>query len=192
MKKLKYLNTFKLFESLNTILNIEQLLEKVNINPDKIPTIVKWWNENRSHIKIYYFPFISTHPIAGVFLGTDIIAVNSKMTLPPHISLFLALHESRHCDQHAEGNFMEGYYDTVVKGDKESFLQNYKELEKDANDFAINSMIEIGFEREMRNESQRLRSNELSGEMVYRMMTGDIEKLNPVDFIDLLKKQIGY
>jgi hypothetical protein len=87
---------------------------------------------------------------------------------------------------------MEGYYDTVVKGDKESFLQNYKELEKDANDFAINSMIEIGFEREMRNESQRLRSNELSGEMVYRMMTGDIEKLNPVDFIDLLKKQIGY
>ena len=189
---MKNLKSFKLFESSNTILNIEQLLEKININPDKIPTIVKWWNENRRHIKIYYFPFTSTHPIAGVFLGADTIAINSKMTLPSHIRLFLALHESRHCDQHAEGNFMEGYYDTVVKGDKESFLQNYKELEKDANDFAINSMIEIGFEREMRNESQRLRSNELAGEMVYRMMTGDIEKLNPVDFIDLLKKQIGY
>jgi hypothetical protein len=192
MKNLKYLNTFKLFESLNTILNIEQLLEKVNINPDKIPTIVNWWNENRSHIKIYYFPFTSTHPIAGVFLGTDIIVVNSKMTLPPHIRLFLALHESRHCDQHADGKFMEGYYNSVINGDKESFLQKYKELEKDANDFAINSMIEIGFEREMRNESHRLRSNEFAGEMVYRMMRGDIEQLNPDDFFDLLKKQIGY
>jgi len=26
--------------------------------------------------------------------------------------------------------------------------------------------------------------------MVYQMMTNDIQRLNPVDFIDLLKKQI--
>jgi len=192
MYKYKYLNKFEIFENSKITLNIEQFLEKINIDPDKIPTIVKWWSENRNHIKIYYFPFNSTYPIAGVFLSTDIIALNSKMTLTPHVRLFLALHESRHCDQHAEGIFMEGYYNTVISGDKEYFLQRYKELEKDANDFAINSMIEIGFEIEMRNESNRLRSNEFAGEMVYRMMRSDIEKLNPDDFIDLLKKQIGY
>ena len=110
--------------------------------------------------------------------------------MPPHVKLFLALHESRHCDQHLQGIFMEGYYDTVVNGDKASFLQSYAELEKDANDFAFDSMRTIGFEREMNMEEMRLRGNERAGEMVYQMMTNDISRLNPTDFIDLLKKQI--
>ena len=100
------------------------------------------------------------------------------------------LHESRHCDQHDQGVFMEGYYNTVVNGDKESFLRSYSDLEKDANDFAINSMRAIGFEREMNMEEMRLRGNERAGNMVYQMMTNDINRLNPTDFIDLLKKQI--
>jgi hypothetical protein len=107
------------------------------------------------------------------------------------IKLFLAFHESRHCDQYRAGGFMEGYYDTVVRGDKEAFLTAYRDLERDANDFAIQSMRACGFEREMNFEEGRLRGNEAAGEMVYRMMTGDIQRLNPVDFFDLLKKQIG-
>jgi hypothetical protein len=51
---------------------------------------------------------------------------------------------------------MPGYYDNVVNGDKDSFLQSYRELEKDANDFAINSMRAIGFEREMNREEMIL------------------------------------
>ena len=86
---------------------------------------------------------------------------------------------------------MEGYYDSVVSGDKESFLQTYAELEKDANDFAVQSMRECGFDREISFEEQRLRGNERAGEMVYQMMTNDINRLNPFDFFDLLKKQIG-
>jgi hypothetical protein len=85
---------------------------------------------------------------------------------------------------------MEGYYNTVVNGDRESFLRSYSELEKDANDFAINSMRLIGFEREMSMEEMRLRGNERAGDMVYQMMTNDINRLNPTDFIDLLEKQI--
>jgi hypothetical protein len=62
------------------------------------------------------------------------------------------------------------------------------DLERDANDFAINGMTEMGFD--MRLEEPRLRGNEGAGQMVYRMMTDDIAKLNPINFIDLLKKQI--
>ena len=188
---MKYVKSFNLFESLTdgNQISIAQFLTKIGIPSNRIQPIIEWWSQHRD-VKIYYFPFSSPQPIAGVFLGTDTIAINSRLQMPPHIKLFLALHESRHCDQHAQGIFMEGYYDTVVNGDKESFLQSYAELEKDANDFALDSMREIGFEREMDREELMLRGNERAGEMVYQMMTSDISRLNSTDFIDLLKKQI--
>jgi hypothetical protein len=188
---MKHIKSFKIFESLTeeNQISIEQFLNEIRIPSNKVQQITEWWRQNRD-IKIYYFPFSSPQPIAGVFLGTDSIAINSRLPMPPHVKLFLALHESRHCDQHAQGIFMEGYYDTVVNGDKDSFLQSYRELEKDANDFAINSMREMGFEREMNMEEMRLRGNEGAGNMVYQMMTNDISRLNSTDFIDLLKKQI--
>ena len=188
---MKHIKSFKIFESLTpeNQISIEQFLNEIKIPLSRVQQITEWWGQNRD-IKIYYFPFKSAKPIAGVFLGTDSIAINSSLPMPPHVKLFLALHESRHCDQHAKGIFVEGYYDTVVNGDKDSFLQSYRELEKDANDFAINSMREMGFEREMNMEEMRLRGNEGAGNMVYQMMSNDINTLNPTDFIDLLKKQI--
>jgi hypothetical protein len=70
-------------------------------------------------------------------------------------------------------------------------VSRYRDLERDANDFAINSMRELGFSGEMDREEMRLRSNEMAGEMVYRMMSNDIERLGATDMFDLLKKQIG-
>ena len=188
---MKYLKSYKLFESLEgTQISIEQLLQQIRMPLEKCNAIIDWWNQNRSDIKIHYFPFSSPQPIAGVFLGTDTICVNSRLPMPPHIKLFLALHESRHCDQNNQGIFMSGYYDTVVNGDKPGFLKAYAELEKDANDFAVSSMRQIGFGREMDMEEIRLRGNERAGEMVWNMMTSDIERLQAVDFFDLLKKQV--
>jgi len=43
----------------------------------------------------------------------------------------------------------------------------------------------------MDREEMMLRSNERAGSMVYQMMSADIQRINPVDFFDLLKKQIG-
>jgi hypothetical protein len=190
---MKHLKHFKLFERLDnsTLVTIDELLERFRIPNPMRPTILSWWNENRRDIRIHLFPFNSPQPIAGVFLGENIIALNERVPMPPHVKLFLALHESRHCDQHREGGFMEGYYETVVRGDRENFLTAYSELERDANDFAINSMRQIGFDREMDREEMMLRSNERACDMVYQMMSADIQRLNPVDFFDLLKKQIG-
>jgi hypothetical protein len=190
---MKHLKDFKLFERLDnsTLVTIDDLLERFRIPNPMRPAISSWWNQNRRDIRIHLFPFNSPQPIAGVFLGENIIAINERVPMPPHVKLFLTLHESRHCDQHREGGFMEGYYDTVVNGDREAFLQAYSELERDANDFAINSMRQIGFEREMDREEMMLRGNERAGDMVYQMMSADIQRLNPVDFFDLLKKQIG-
>ncbi len=190
---MKHLKHFQLFERLDnsTLVTIDQFIERIGIPNPMRPTISSWWNENRRDIRIHLFTFNSPQPIAGVFLGEDIIALNERLPMPPHVKLFLALHESRHCDQHREGRLMEGYYETVVRGDRENFLRAYSELERNANDFAINSMRQIGFEREMDREEMMLRSNERAGDMVYQMMSADIRRLNPVDFFDLLKKQIG-
>jgi len=188
---MKYLNSWKLFEDIGQIDTIDSFLNQLGIDNRKKPQVEEWWNQNRKDFKIRYFPFNTTKPIAGVFLGFDEIAINQTMFMPPVIKLFLALHESRHCDQHRQGILMKGYYDTVVRGDKDSFLESYIELERDANDFAIQSMRECGFERDINMAESGLRMNERAGEMVYPMMRSDIQKYQPKDFIDLLKKQIG-
>jgi len=186
-------NFYQLFESeefLNQGTSIEEFSERIGISPNMIPAVSEWWNKNRANIKIHLFPFGSQDPIAGVFLGDDNVCINDRLRMPPHIKLFLALHESRHCDQHRDNIFMDGYYNTVLNSDLDGFLESYAELEKDANDFAVESMREMGFNREMDMEERRLRSNELAGRMVYNMMKKDIDRLNPSDFFDLLKKQV--
>jgi hypothetical protein len=188
---MKYLKSYKIFENIGHFeISIDNFLYRIGIPANKFQNICQWWGENRSNIKIHLFPFNTTKPIAGVFLGNDTICINERLPMPPHIKLFLALHESRHCDQQRQGRFMEGYYNTVVNGDKPGFLQAYTELERDANDFAVASMRQIGFEREMNMEEMRLRGNERAGEMVYNMMKTDILTLQATDFFDLLKKQI--
>jgi hypothetical protein len=87
---MKYLQTYKLFEYLDnsTQVSIDQFLEKIRIPEFKRPEIISWWNQNRTDFVIHYFDFSSTQPIAGVFLGENIIAINSRLPMPPHIKLF--------------------------------------------------------------------------------------------------------
>jgi hypothetical protein len=191
---MKHLSTFKLFERLDnsTLVTIEQFLQRIRIPNHMIPTIVSWWNQNRSEIRIHFFRFNTTEPIGGVIIDGNTIALNDdSMPMPPHVKLFLALHESRHCDQHRMGNSITQYFDSVVGNDKQSFMRHYEELESDANDFAIQSMRACGFDRQMNFEERMLRANEMAGDMVYRMMSDDIQRINPVDIFDLFKKQIG-
>lgn len=189
---MKHLTPFKIFENLESNqVSINEFLAGIGIDNGKIPEILDWWGKNRNDIKIHFFPFKTRQPIAGCFMGVDKICINQNLFMPSHIKLFLALHESRHCDQHREGVFEAGYWEPVVQGRKGDFLREYRNLERDANDFAVNSMREIGFEREMNMEEGRLRSNEGAGEMVYRMMTDDIQRTGATNFFDLLKKQIG-
>jgi hypothetical protein len=187
---MKYLKGYKIFESLDSPIAIEDFLNRIRIPNHLIPNIVSWWNENREHVDIYLFQFNTYQPIGGGIVGKNKIAINEKLHMPPHIKLFLLLHESKHIDQHNEGRFMGEYFQTVVDGNKEEFLRNYKELEEEANLFAIQSMNELGFEQEMRRESNMLRGNEGAGEMIYRMMSKDIRTYNPNDFFDLIKNQI--
>jgi hypothetical protein len=175
---------------LDNSIGIQEFLESIEISANQHDHIVEWWRENRASIRIHYFRFTSVDPIMGVFLSEGDIAINSKVSAPGWMKLFLALHESRHCDQHAKGIIMPGYWDTVVAGEEDLFLEEYFSLEKDANDFAIESMVEMGFEREMRESGSRLRGNEGAGKIVYQMMRRDIQKYQPTDFIDLLKMQI--
>lgn len=192
---MKNLVSWDLFESLQsqTPIPIEDFLDRIGIDPSRKSKIVDWWKENRSRINIYFFPFATNKPIAGVFLGENDAAINSSMRIPSFIFLMILLHESRHADQHKEGKFMDGYFQSVLYGDKGKFMKSYKELEKDANDFTIEAMKELGFENEMRREDETgmFRGNEEIGDVVYQMISADIEKFKPKDFFDLLRKQIG-
>lgn len=187
---MKHIKSYKIFESLSGEVSIDEFITKIGIDTDKKPLIIDWWNQNREGFKIYYFPFSCFEPIAGVFLDVDTVCINQNMNFRPFMKLFIALHESRHADQHREERFMSGYFDTVIENKKDEFLEAYKELEKDANDFAIQSMIECGFGDDMNRFGYQLRSNENSGRMVWDLMKRDIQKFKPIDFIDLLKKQI--
>ena len=70
-------------------------------------TIICLKGKKIPNIRLHYFPFRSPHPIAGVFLSGDDVAINSKLNMPKEMKLFLSLHESKHADQHKEGDFDE-------------------------------------------------------------------------------------
>lgn len=193
---MKYLKSYKLFESFteDNKVSIELFLEQIEItrtiNEETTQFIINWWKENRSHIILYLFDFNTTMPIAGGIIDVNTIAINKKMRMPPQMKLFLALHESKHIDQYNENRFEEGYFNSVVNDNKELFLKSYKELEKEANDYAIDSMIELGFDHFINGSKNMLKSNEMVGEQVYRMMKSDINLFNPNTMFELIKKQI--
>lgn len=192
---MKHIKSFKIFENHGNEVSIEIFLQEIGIPNDKHPIVIDWWYKNLSHIKIYHFEFSSPEPIIGVVLSENEIAINKTSNprlpwnkMPIFIKLFTALHESKHCDQHRENRFSNLYFDPVKEGDKDRFFENYFKLEREANDFAINSLREMGF---MVRDSE-LRGNESlrAAESVYQMMRIDVQRLNPIDMIDLYRKQV--
>lgn len=151
--------------------------------------IIDWWNKNRKDFKIYYFPFRTTKPIMGCFIGENKILINSRPPVPPFIKFFIALHESRHADQRKEGLFDDSYFLSVAEENKDKFLRGYSRLESDANSYAVNSCRDLRIFPIVQMESQ-LRGNEKSGEEVYNMMDSDIKNLGAESMDDLLLKQI--
>lgn len=194
---MKFIKSYQLFESTSYDLpgeiSIEEFLKNIRFT-NNAEVVADWWHKNRSHIKIYFFPFSSSQPIMGSFMDENSIVINSKaiQMMPfPEMRLFLALHESRHADQHREGKFMDGYFQSVVDGDFEKFSSFYEELEEDANDFAEDSLREMGFDRFCDQHMRGLRMNERAARQVFQMMSQDIRRFSPLnDFFDLLAKQI--
>jgi len=189
MKHIKNYNNYLILESneLPSFITIYEFIDSLNIQYKE--QIISWWIKNRNDIKIYYFPFNTNKPIIGCFMGTDSVLINSSANVPAEIKFFIALHESKHADQEKLGIFTPGYFQTVINGNKNEFLKNYKILENEANTFAINSCKEIGI-KEIVNIENRLRSNENMGHVIYDMMRADILKTRATTIFELLKYQI--
>jgi hypothetical protein len=189
---MKYLKHYKLFESLSDQkeVTIEEFLQKSEVSKvitkEDAEKLIKWWNDNRSHIKIFLIK-VFYKPIMGGIIEENTIFINNNAQVNPLLKLFILFHESRHIDQHNEGRFEDGYYNSVVNGDKDLFLKSYKELEEDANTYALNSLKEIGIDGW---NERMLRGNENMGNMVYDMMKKDIETYKPKNFYELIEKQI--
>jgi hypothetical protein len=190
MKWIKKYKDYLILESgLPDYTTIVEFVDLLKIQSPIKENIISWWEINRTDIKIYYFPFNTNKPIMGCFMGTDTILINSSTHLPSEIKFFIALHESKHADQEKLGIFTPGYFQTVVDGNKEEFLKNYRILENEANTFAINACKEIGFNQIVSMEN-RLRSNENMGDTIYNMMRNDILKTGATTIFELLKDQI--
>jgi len=198
---MKYLKTFNesINENIDTLTDtltdttIENLVDKLNFPSNIQEKVINWWNTNRSGFELDFFPFNTNQPILDCFLGGKKLAINSKggRMVPKEILLFVALHESCHADQYKEGRFENGYFNSVINDNKEQFVTSYKELEKEANDYGLNGMKEMGFDIFVKNASRwGLRDNEFAYDEVYEMMKKDIEKYKPNNFVELLLKQI--
>jgi len=192
---IKRLKDFKLNEEYHQnktipgLISIEDFLSSIRIDDSKREDIADWWGSNRRGISIHYFDFKSDEPISGVFIGEDSIAINRKLRESSEFKLFVSIHESFHCEQERNGE-MEGYFSLAKSGSISEFSDLYKKIEKEANDFAINSMKKLGFFTFVNYWEMRLRSNEYAGAQVYHMMRRDIEKTGAKDFKSLLLSQI--
>ena len=103
---------------------------EIGFSKEDSEIISEWWDRMRHDIGIHYFPFETSHPIGGVFLSGDDVAINSKLNMPKEMKLFLALHESKHADQQKEGDFHDLYFKPALDGDLDAFVRGYNETEK--------------------------------------------------------------
>jgi hypothetical protein len=180
----------KILDQLPPPISAVQFAEEIRMYPQDVLKFSQIWQKVRPGYKIHYFPFKSNHPILGCFFYDKDVCVNQRVPLPPLIKAFIALHESRHCQQYQDGILEKGYFTTVVEGDKEDFLVNYRQLEEDANNFALDSLSEGGFENFVLQEGHRLKGNENMGSQIYHMMREDIKKTGATTFADLIFSQI--
>ena len=192
---IKWFSAFILDESkvaedeLPGLISIDDFLFEIGIRENLIPPISEWWNENRKGIFIHYFEFGSQDPVIGVYLGENKVCINKKSRDLPDFKLFIAIHESFHCDQDMRGE-MEKYFNLVKYGNVTEFSNYYRQIEKEANDFAITSIRDLGFSGFIDSSEKRLRGNELAGTHVFSMMRRDIEKTGAENSKDLLLSQI--
>jgi hypothetical protein len=192
---IKRFNDFILGESkvaedeLPGLISIDDFLFEIGIRENLIPRISEWWNENRKGISIHYFEFGSQDPIIGVYLGENKVCINKKSRDLPDFKLFVVIHESFHCDQDMRGG-MEKEFNLAKYGNVTEFSNYYRQIEKEANDFAITSMRDLGFSRFIDSSEKRLRVNEFAGAQVFSMMKRDIEKTGAENSKDLLLSQI--
>lgn len=171
------------------LISIEDFLFEIGIEKKSIPEISDWWNKNRKGISIHYFYFSSKNPIMGVYIGENKIAINKRDGGSPYFKLFIAIHESFHCNQESKGE-MTKYFNLAKDGNSVEFPIYYKRIEKEANDFAVSSMRNLGFSRFLDSSEKMLRENEFAGNKVFSMMLKDIKKTGSENFKDLLSSQI--
>lgn len=152
--------------------------------------VANWWNENRNRFIIHYFNFNTNKPIGGTFIGSDTIVINKNSFMPLEIKLFTSLHESKHGDQYKEGTLGDEYWNCLIQKDKNKFIKIYETLEIESNDYAIDSMKDLGFFKFIEAAESKLRLNEKIGGTIYNMMLEDIGKLKPKNFFDYLIKGI--
>jgi len=164
--------------------------EEIRLSPPDVRKFSQLWARVRPGYRIHYFPFRSVDPILGVFFYDRDVCVNQRVPVPPPVKAFICLHESRHCQQYEDGIFEQGYFTPVVEGEKEEFLINYRQLEEDANNFALDSLSEGGFQDFVLREGPRLKGNEDMGSQVYQMMRKDINQSGAQNFAELLAAQI--
>jgi hypothetical protein len=153
-------------------------------------SISQWWLEKHPDLELHHFPFPRKHHLLGCSLTRDKIALNSASFSNPDLLLYATLHESHHCSEHEDAHFIATYFETAAHGDFERFHPLYLASEHNANDYAVRSMRELGRGSFIDKHEVDLRSNELSGEHVFRMVVKDISLYGSTSFTDLMLSQI--
>jgi hypothetical protein len=180
----------EILSALPPSIDISEFSRLIGLSGNENERFIELWSQERPNFDIHYFPFQSQFPIMGVFFYDKDVCINNKTFTPPLFKAFVALHESRHGDQYSEGIFEPGYFQTVVDGNEEEFLKNYRILEDDANTFALETLAKYGFGEFVRRDERRIRGNENMGRQIYEMMSQDIERIGATSMAELIASQI--
>ena len=66
---MKHLKLFENYQNIPGEMSINNFLMEIAETSKPLESIENWWNINRKDIKLNYFPFNTTKPIMGVFIG---------------------------------------------------------------------------------------------------------------------------
>lgn len=171
------------------IIKIEDFLLEIGIEKESIQKISNWWNKNIKKISIYHLDFKTQDPIIGIYGGENKIFIRKKSETLPEFKLFILIHESFH-RIHEKNGTMEKYFNLVKENNLIEFSKVYSRSEKEANDFAISSMVNLGFYNFINSKEKYLRGNEFMGSKIFYIMKNDIEKTGSKNFKELILNQI--
>ena len=151
--------------------SIEKLLKNKLSDQQLIP-VIEWWDNDHANVSIHHFTF--KIPAYGGIIAPDAIALNT-IVKDPMLIIFLLAHEAKHLDQYAQDpqDFMDGYFGTVERDELKPFLEAYRRIESEANDYAFKTMSDLGFE-DFANNYHSLRGNESAGSSIYRVIKQSI------------------
>jgi hypothetical protein len=158
------------------IYHYDGFLSKIGVPDEEIDEIMNILDNLNIDFKIHYVELPDRNVVGGM-IDTDNVLLNANFNIPfldeLKFTLYVVLHEARHLIQYNQNQY-DKYIKLAVDGDYDAFKDLYIYLERDANDFAEEIMLKLGY-----TDLSMFRQNEDSALPVYNLIRMRNKKIEP-------------